>query len=70
MGGGDVKLLAASAVWFGINPSLFEYMVYVSLFGGLLVSVLVCVVLPDRQRADRRARFSVRSPRGGKRLAF
>lgn len=36
MGGGDVKLLSASAVWFGINPSLFEYMIYVSVFGGLL----------------------------------
>ena len=36
MGGGDVKLLSASAVWFGINPSLFEYVVYVSFFGGLL----------------------------------
>ena len=36
MGGGDVKLLSASAVWFGLNPSLFEYLVYVSAFGGLL----------------------------------
>ena len=36
MGGGDVKVLSASAVWFGINPSLFEYMIYVSLFGGML----------------------------------
>jgi prepilin peptidase CpaA len=36
MGGGDVKLLSASAVWFGINPSLFEYVVYVSFFGGFL----------------------------------
>ncbi|MCR6500554.1 prepilin peptidase [Shinella sp. CPCC 101442] len=36
MGGGDVKLLSASAVWFGINPSLMEYMIYVSAFGGLL----------------------------------
>ena len=36
MGGGDVKLLSASAVWFGFTPALFEYMVYVSVFGGLL----------------------------------
>lgn len=40
MGGGDAKLLTASAVWFGWNISLAEYLLYVSLFGGLL-SVLV-----------------------------
>lgn len=36
MGGGDAKLLTASAVWFGWDPSLVEYLVYVSLIGGFL----------------------------------
>lgn len=36
MGGGDAKLLTASAVWFGLTFSLVEFLVYVSFFGGLL----------------------------------
>lgn len=36
MGGGDAKLLTASAVWFGLNASLAAFLVYVALFGGLL----------------------------------
>lgn len=47
MGGGDAKLLTASAVWFGLTHSLFAYLVYVSLFGGLLT----LVVLSLRSRA-------------------
>ncbi|MDO9417855.1 A24 family peptidase [Pararhizobium sp.] len=36
MGGGDAKLLAASALWFGWDISLFEYVIYVSFLGGVL----------------------------------
>lgn len=36
MGGGDAKLLAASAVWFGLNTSLAYFMVAVAFFGGVL----------------------------------
>lgn len=36
MGGGDAKLLTASAVWFGLSPSLFDFLVCVSFFGGVL----------------------------------
>lgn len=36
MGGGDAKLLTASAVWFGFSFSLVEYLIYVSFFGGVL----------------------------------
>lgn len=36
MGGGDAKLLTASTVWFGLNLSLVEYLVYVAFFGGIL----------------------------------
>ncbi len=43
MGGGDVKVLSASAVWFGFNASLLEYMIYVSFFGGLLTVAIVMI---------------------------
>ncbi|MGQ3210093.1 MAG: A24 family peptidase [Shinella sp.] len=36
MGGGDAKLLTASAVWFGLSMSLFDFLVCVSFFGGVL----------------------------------
>jgi prepilin peptidase CpaA len=41
MGGGDAKLLTASAVWFGMSFSLIEYLVYVSFFGGLLTFAIL-----------------------------
>jgi prepilin peptidase CpaA len=40
MGGGDAKILTASAVWFGFNDSLMLYLIYVSMLGGFL-SILV-----------------------------
>lgn len=41
MGGGDAKLLATSAIWFGFHTSLMEYLIYVGLLGGLLtISIL------------------------------
>lgn len=43
MGGGDAKLLTASAVWFGFNNSLFEFVIYVSIFGGLLTLLILMV---------------------------
>lgn len=36
MGGGDAKLLTASAVWFGFNNSLVEFLLAVTLVGGAL----------------------------------
>ncbi len=41
MGGGDAKLLAAAALWFGFDPSLFSFVVYVTLIGGLLTVFIV-----------------------------
>ncbi|OHV80577.1 prepilin peptidase [Ensifer sp. LCM 4579] len=41
MGGGDAKLLTASAVWFGLNPSLVSFLTYVSIFGGLLTLIVL-----------------------------
>lgn len=34
MGGGDAKLLAAAALWFGFDPSLIAFLMYVAYFGG------------------------------------
>ncbi|WP_136657771.1 prepilin peptidase [Nitratireductor sp. XY-223] len=47
MGGGDAKLLTATAVWFGLNMLLLQYLIYVALFGGLLTVALV-VARSDR----------------------
>jgi prepilin peptidase CpaA len=43
MGGGDAKILAASAIWFGFNESLMAYLTYVSILGGVL-SVLILMI--------------------------
>jgi prepilin peptidase CpaA len=43
MGGGDAKILTASAVWFGFDASLVNYLVYVSVFGGLLSLLILAV---------------------------
>lgn len=46
MGGGDAKLLTACAIWFGLDQSLVAFLVYVSIFGGLLT---LAVLLLRRQ---------------------
>jgi prepilin peptidase CpaA len=43
MGGGDAKILTASAVWFGLSQSLVAYLSYISVFGGML-SILVLLI--------------------------
>jgi prepilin peptidase CpaA len=40
IGGGDAKLAAATALWFGFD-FLSEYIVYASIFGGVLTIVLI-----------------------------
>jgi len=40
IGGGDAKVAAASALWIGF-PHLLEYLVYASLFGGVLTLALL-----------------------------
>lgn len=40
IGGGDAKLAAATALWFGFDH-LLPYLLYASLFGGLLTIVLL-----------------------------
>lgn len=41
MGGGDAKILAASAIWFGWDQSLFAYLMYVAFMGGLLTFLII-----------------------------
>ncbi|MBY7649150.1 MAG: peptidase [Candidatus Liberibacter europaeus] len=36
MGGGDAKFLTAMAIWFGWNSVFFQFLLLVSLLGGLL----------------------------------
>lgn len=36
MGGGDAKLMAATAVWMGFDMLLVEYLIYASFVGGVL----------------------------------
>lgn len=36
MGGGDAKLLTATAVWYGFNISLIEFLLSVAFMGGIL----------------------------------
>ena len=41
MGGGDAKLLAASAVWMGFNIILVEYLVVSAFIGGILTLAIL-----------------------------
>jgi prepilin peptidase CpaA len=43
MGGGDAKLLSATALWFGFNQSLLLMVTDVGLFGGLLTLLILLV---------------------------
>ncbi|MGR6432416.1 A24 family peptidase [Rhizobium sp. PAMB 3174] len=49
MGGGDAKLLAAAAVWFGFTPSLMEFLIYVCYVGGAVT--LMILVLRSKANA-------------------
>jgi prepilin peptidase CpaA len=40
IGGGDAKLAAATALWFGFEY-LFDYVVYASIFGGVLTLLIL-----------------------------
>lgn len=41
MGGGDAKLLAATAIWMGLNIHLVEYLVASTFIGGLLTLAIL-----------------------------
>ncbi len=41
MGGGDAKLLTASALWFGLNSSLTLFLISVAFIGGILTLAII-----------------------------
>ncbi|EJC68929.1 Flp pilus assembly protein, protease CpaA [Rhizobium leguminosarum bv. viciae WSM1455] len=43
MGGGDAKLLSATALWFGLNESLLFLMADVAAIGGLITLLILLV---------------------------
>lgn len=43
MGGGDAKLLAASALWFGFDASLLVFLVYVAFLGGVVTIAILMI---------------------------
>jgi prepilin peptidase CpaA len=43
MGGGDAKLLSATALWFGLNESLLFLMIDVAMIGGLITLLILLV---------------------------
>ncbi|WP_027669166.1 MULTISPECIES: A24 family peptidase [Rhizobium] len=43
MGGGDAKLLSATALWFGLNESLAFLMIEVAMIGGLITLLILAV---------------------------
>jgi prepilin peptidase CpaA len=43
IGGGDAKLFAATALWLGWSPHLFQYMLAASLLGGMLTVALLSI---------------------------
>lgn len=63
LGGGDVKLLAATALWFPITglPALFAY---VTMVGGLLTLVLIAVRRLAMPANAERVRNPVLKPKG------
>lgn len=43
MGGGDAKVLTASALWFGFNQSLLAYIVDIAVLGGALTLLILLI---------------------------
>jgi prepilin peptidase CpaA len=41
MGGGDAKFMAASAIWFGWTPELVNYLLTLSISGGILTMAIL-----------------------------
>ncbi len=41
MGGGDAKLIAATALWFGPTLALWDYLFFASLLGGVLTLTIL-----------------------------
>lgn len=63
LGGGDVKLLAACALWFDLSSG-WRMLVAVALAGGLLTA-LILLLRPLLLRTGEGSRWVVLRPRGG-----
>lgn len=48
MGGGDAKVLASSAVWFGYSPDLISYLGTIGIYGGLLTFAILLLRANER----------------------
>jgi prepilin peptidase CpaA len=58
MGGGDAKLLTATALWFGYDPSLLIFLVTVAYIGGALTLLMLLL----RTQADSVMAIGIRLP--------
>nr|WP_306228938.1 prepilin peptidase [Aurantimonas sp. CSK15Z-1] len=43
MGGGDAKLITATAIWFGPSPEMAQYVTYAAIYGGVLTLMLIAL---------------------------
>lgn len=50
VGAGDVKLLSASALWFGLSEELLQFLILASVFGALLVLIVFAARLVTRRK--------------------
>ena len=57
MGGGDAKLIAATALWLGPNISLMDYIVMVSILGGALTLTIILYRMIPRPLLTNRYAF-------------
>ncbi|TWF52935.1 A24 family peptidase [Neorhizobium alkalisoli] len=58
MGGGDAKLLTATALWFGYDPSLLVFLVTVAYVGGALTLIMLLL----RTQANSAMAIGIRLP--------
>ncbi|MFD1744612.1 prepilin peptidase [Rhizobium helianthi] len=57
MGGGDAKLLTASALWFGLGQGLIVFLVNVAFCGGLLTLLILLIRWKSCWATDRGIRL-------------
>ena len=77
MGGGDAKLLTASAVWFGFNTSLATFLICVAIVGGVLTLAILLLrsrsqeimasglPIPDSLRVAKKVPYGIAIAIGG-----
>jgi prepilin peptidase CpaA len=58
MGGGDAKLLTATAIWFGFTPALISFLVTVAFVGGFITLIFLLL----RANANTAMAMGIRLP--------